>query len=163
MMKNPKQLLMTSLLTSLLASSSVFVTAQACMEHYGYGFGGNHGGFFNYSSNISDINELAKDVKVFKVNHPSAAVAEVQKEETLELDYELPLESENVQLTLSATNNITMIDQVFDLKEQSGKVVARFLARKKGINAITVTIAGEHEGERLSYTSELYIKAKKST
>ena len=158
MMKNSRR--MTAI---FLVSSLSSYPAQSCMEHYGYGFGGNHGGFFNYSSNIADINELAKDVKVFKVNHPSAAIAEVQKEETLELDYELPLESENVRLTLSATNNITMIDQVFDLKQKSGKIIARFLARKKGINAITVTIAGEHEGERLSYTSELYIKAKKTS
>ena len=148
---------------SLAAACLCFsTTSNACMEHYGYGAGANHG-FFNYSPRIPDLSEFAPDAKVFKLNHPTAAVAEVKKEETLELDYELPADASNVQVTISGTNNITIIDQVIDLKEQSGKVVARFLARKKGINAITVTIAGDHGGERLSYTSELYIKAKKST
>ena len=138
------------------------LSSKACMEHYGYGFGNNHG-MFSYSNRVSNLSKSQSDIKIFKLNHPSAAVAEVSKEESFEIDYEVPADSKNVKLTFSSTNNITMIDQVFDLKENNGKVIARFFALEKGINSISVTIAGELGGKQLSYTSELYIKSKSAS
>ena len=147
-----------NLISALIVSSLMASVAHACMDHYFYQRGNN--ALFGNSDAMARLNRPAAKPKVFKVKHPGATVAIVDKDHQINVDYKLPADSTNVSLQFSATNNVQLVDEEIKLTDSDGTVTAKFRVKKKGIDTITVTVSGEHGGETLSYTSRVYVSTK---
>ncbi|MEO0368660.1 MAG: hypothetical protein AAF197_07725 [Pseudomonadota bacterium] len=131
-------------------------TASACMEHYMFEQGRT--GFSQYTSVYSSLPKPKP--KLFIVKHPSIAIAVVDKEQELSVKYDLPLDAKNVSLSFSSNQNIDVLDETIELDDSNGVVTARFRPLMSGVNMITVTVAGEHAGEQLSYASKMYVRSQ---
>jgi len=147
-------------LGTFLALSLLAAQVNACMDHYYYEPTGN-GSFFNSSRASSRI--MSPTAKVFKVKHVPATVVVIDEDSDFKIDYDLPPTSKNVSLQLVAGGNVELLDNDIQLKDLNGTATARFRVTQKGIDTITVTVRGEHEGEVLSYSSTMYINAKPAT
>lgn len=148
-------------LSALLGLFLVANQANACLDHY-YGDGGN-AGFFSGSQGLANIKKLPKKPQVFRVKHPRATLVVTNEDTKFDIDYDLPPEAKNVSLQFTANENVEILDQDIELKELNGTATARFRVKRKGVDIITVTVSGEHEGEVLSYSSTIYINAKPAT
>ncbi len=147
--------------SAALSLSLLGTQANACLDHY-YGDGGN-GGFFNSSQGAAALRNLPKKEKIFKVKHPRATLVTTNEDANIEIDYDLPPKAKNVSLQFTANDNVEMLDQDIELEGLNGTATARFRVKEKGVDIITVTVSGEHEGEILSYSSTVYINAKPAT
>ena len=149
------------LLSTLIGLTLLAGHAQACMDHYFYQQG--QGGFFKGSNTAHRMMRTPAKEKIFKIKHPAAAVAVVEEDTNLKVNYKLPPSAKNVSLHFAATSKLELLDSEIDLTDQEGSVTARFRAHKKGVDIITVTVSGEHKGEVLTYSSKVYISAKASS
>ncbi len=134
-----------------LAALLLANTASACFYHYGGGFAGG---------NMPGAAALAMPEKRFKVNHPSTTIAVIGEEAELSIEYDRSDVSENVRIQVSGTANVEVLDQDIELMALTGEVKARFRLTGKGYDMITITISGDHEGENLSYSSRVFVRAK---
>ena len=148
-------------LSTLLSLALVAGQAHACLDHY-YGDGGS-AGFFQSSQGVSNIKNLPKKEQLFKVKHPRATLVVINEDTKFDIDYDLPPKAKNVSLQFTANENVEILDQDIELKDLNGTATARFRVMKKGVDIITVTVSGEHEGEVLTYSSTIYINAKPAT
>ncbi len=105
---------------------------------------------------------LAPPEKVFKLKHPPAAMVAEGEEASVTIDYERPWFSKDVRLQLSGTKGIELLDGNIELPDFNGTTTARFRLTGKGINAITLTVRGEHKGKIHEYSSRVYVRAKKA-
>lgn len=149
-------------LSTALSLCLLSAQANACMDHYFYEQG-NQAGLFSGSRAMSRMKRPSAQEKVFRLKHAPATVVIIDKDANLKIDYDLPPESLNVSLRFSTNNNVEMLDQDIVLNGLNGTANARFRVKKTGIDTITVTVSGEHEGQFLSYSSKIYINAKPAT
>jgi len=148
-------------LGALLTLALLTPQAKACMEHYGYEQGGfNSGSIFGSSRTAVRVRSLPVQEKVFKVKHPIAAVVVIDQDSDLKIDYDLPEMAKNVSLQFAATSNVELMQDDIQLTDLNGTATTRFRVKQKGVDTITVTVSGEHEGEVISYSSKIYINAK---
>jgi len=134
------------------------LSAQACMDHYFYDRGN-----YSLSPGANAYSRMVRPVvkeKVFKVKHPATTIAIIDEDTNLDVKYELPAESKNVSLAFKGSKNVELLDDRFTLSEENGTITARFRVKQKGVDTITVTVSGEHEGEMLTYSSKVYIGSK---
>ena len=144
-------------LTFLLAALAFLVAApaSACGNHF-Y-FDPDDAGFFGRA--LIKVAGLAPPEKVFRVEHVPAIAVPMDEESNVTLDYKRPWFSEQVQIKLTASKNIELLDSVFELDDFSGRVMPRFRLKGAGMNMITVTVSGKHRGEFHRYQTGLYVRA----
>ena len=157
-MKNMYRVCLTISAFLLAAGLLTAGSVNACMDHYFFGQGNNS--FFHGSNTASRFVSAASKNKVFKVKHSSAKVAVIGESTNLDVSYEIPPASKGVKLEFAANEKVDVIDQNIAIDDQSGTVTARFKPLAKGLNIITVTVSGEHEGEEYQYSSRVYVSTK---
>lgn len=159
----------TCVLTAFLSLSLLAAHANACMDHFSFdqgsaGLFGFSNGFNNGAHTGFGAKPLPIKEKTFRVKHQSVAVVVIDEDSNLVIDYDLPPEAKNVSLQFTATDNVELLDENIELTGLNGTVNARFRVKQESVvDRVTVTVSGEHEGEVLSYTSQLYINAKPAT
>jgi len=152
----------TVVLSAFVGLALLAPQANACMEHYYYDQGGSSGLFGGSRPAYRMTKQTVKE-KVFKVKHAPATVVVIDEDSNLKIDYDLPPASNNVSLKFAVTSsNVELLDENIQLTDLSGTATARFRVKEKGIDTITVTVRGEHEGQILSYSSKIYINAKQA-
>ena len=149
--------------STILALSLLTPQANACMEHYAYDQGFNSGSIFSGSRTAVKVRSLPVQEKVFKVKHPIATIVVIDENSDLKIDYDLPEMAKNVSLQFAATRNVELMEDDIQLTDLNGTATTRFRVKQKGVDTITVTVSGEHEGEVISYSSKIYINAKEAT
>jgi hypothetical protein len=70
-----------------------------------------------------------------------------------------PFFSKDVQLTVTGTENIKVLEEDFPLEERVGTVRIRFEALGSGFETMRFTVTGQHKGETVREFGRIYISA----
>ena len=96
---------------------------------------------------------------VFDVVHPTMMRAQVGEKSEVVVSYSRPFFSKNVRLRVKATNNVSLDLEEVSLDERAGTVkVGYVLATGSGYESIILTVSGEHDGEIVNQSSQIYLR-----
>ena len=76
------------------------------------------------------------------------------------VNYSRPIFSKNVQLKVRGTDNVTLELEEASLDDRAGFVVVGYtLAKCAAYESIIFTVSGEHGGEVVKQSSQIYLRA----
>ena len=102
---------------------------------------------------------LAPPKPIFELEHVEMIKAVVGEEREIVVEFARPFFSKDVQLTVTGTENIKVLDEDFPLKERVGTVRIRFETLGSGFETMRFTVTGQHKGETVREFGRIYISA----
>ena len=96
----------------------------------------------------------------FDIVHPSMKRTQIGEKSEIVVNYSRPIFSKNVQLKIRGTDNVTLELEEALLDDRAGFVVVGYtLAKGAAYESIIFTVSGEHGGEVVKQSSQIYLRA----
>ena len=137
--------------------AGVSISASACYNHM-FIDPDRFGGIGGTAARMAGI---LPPKQTFDIVHPSMKRTKIGEKSEVVVNYSRPMFSKNVQLKVRGTDNVTLelLDEVA-LDERKGSVIVGYtLAEGAAFESILFTVSGEHGGEVVKQSSQIYLRA----
>ncbi len=143
-------------LIALLSSSTAF----ACMNHVSQ-FLPDPARYGPVGQTVFSWLGLAPPPPVYDLQHPYVQNATPGETKLITLEYTKPWFSDDASLEISASQGIELTQNKFTLSERAGSIPIEFrLSKSNGYDKIRFSINGVYQGESVSQSGMIYVRAK---